>query len=262
MNRLFSSPRWGAVWASLLLVPAPAVAQRSYMDIDAGPIQGRTTQAVFHGESGSDLGAGGQAAAGAAEADSAGTLRWRLRVDLSWIDPSGGFVVTDADGAAGAISFDGGVGAGVRAEYQLSNRLGVEFGALATANIDLAFDLSDNATGSHVGVSSFVPVTLGLNIHLTPGRPVDLYAGPLLALVHYGSVAVRTGIGTGDSPVSAEDDAGIGAIVGLDAPLGDHGWIVQANLRYIDTDMKNSSKALSSSGFNAVIFSIGLGYRF
>jgi outer membrane protein W len=186
-----------------------------------------------------------------------------LVLDFSWIDPSGSGISTNTGGPTVGANFDTGVGAGVRAEYLFSNRFGVEIGVLGTVNVDVSVGSPGGTFGSNVAVSSFTPITLGLNIHLTPDRPVDLYAGPLLALSNYGSIDVSTGTGAANTSVSIDQDVGYGAILGLDVPLGDHGWLVQANLRYIATEMKDSGGAISFSGeFNPVIFSVGLGYRF
>jgi len=112
-------------------------------------------------------------------------------------------------------------------------------------------------------VTSFTPVTLGLNLHLTPDRPVDLFVGPLLALSSYGNVEVSAGVGAATTPVSIDNDIGFGAVLGLDLALGETGWLAQANVRYFATETKSSAGSISFSGrFNPVIFSLGLGYRF
>jgi outer membrane protein W len=207
--------------------------------------------------------ASGPAAPASTETAAAAASWWQLVLDFSWIDPSGSRISTNAGGQVSGTNFDSGVGAGIRAEYHFSNRFGVEIGVLGTVNVDVSVGSPGGTFGSNVAVSSFTPVTLGFNVHLTPDRPVDLYVGPLLALSNYGKVDVSTGMGTATTTVSIDNDVGYGAILGLDLPLGDHGWLVQANLRYIVTEMKDSGGAISFSGdFNPVIFSVGLGYRF
>jgi outer membrane protein W len=207
--------------------------------------------------------ASGPTAPALADTTAAAASRWQLVLDFSWIDPSGAGISTNASGPIVGTNFDTGVGAGVRAEYNFSARFGVEFGILGTVNLDVSIGTPGPAFGRNIRVSSFAPVTLGLNVHLTPDRSVDLYAGPLLALSNYGNVDVSTGMGAASTSVSIDRDVGYGAILGLDVPLGDHGWLVQANLRYIATEIKSSGGVSSfSREFNPVIFSVGLGYRF
>ena len=245
MNRHFLHWRARLTWAALFLVPVLALAQNPIGSTGAVEvISDRRTTATD---------------------GSASIVQkpWRLRLDFSWVNPSGNFNSTYAGWETVGVSFDTGFGAGLRGEYQFSRQLGVELGVLAAGSVDVAAGIFGGTIGSDVGVSGFVPVTLGLNVHLTPNRKVDLYAGPLLTLVRYNSVDVWTAIGVAGTTESIETDTGWGASLGLDVPLGRHGWMVQANLRYIDTDMKDTGGIISfNSKFDPVIFSVGVGYRF
>jgi len=188
---------------------------------------------------------------------------WLLRLDLSWVDPSGDFVTADVGGTTASAGFDTGFGGGVRGEYQFSDRYGVEIGVLGAGSVDVASGIFGGTVGSAVQVSSFALFTVGLNVHLTQDAPIDLYVGPLLALVSYDSVDVRTTIGTATTSVSVDNDVGLGAILGLDVPIGERGWLIQTNLRYVDTDIENSGGIiLINSEFDPLIFSVGFGYRF
>jgi len=265
MNRHFSPWEWAIVWAVLLLAPVSAVAQSKHNAIgnELVAFHAGTTQSTYYRGFGTHLGSGVLEATATTKAAPARRSPWQLSVDFSWVNPSGRVVATGTGDAKGAVNLGAGVGAGLRVEYQFSNRLGVEVGALASANLDITLGGLDNAVEDHFGVSSFSSATVGLNVHLTPGRPIDLYAGPLLAFVRYSGIRVGNGIRAKDTPVSIDNDVGFGAVIGLDVSLGDRGWLVQANLRYIDIDMIGSSGAISAvSEFNPVIFSIGLGYRF
>lgn len=113
--------------------------------------------------------------------------------------------------------------------------------------------------------NSFVTTTplAGKHGKSTPDSPIDLYVGPQLALVRYSNVDMWAGFGAAGASVSVEDDVSWGAILGLDVPLGTRGWMVHANVRYLDTDMKDSGGVSSFNGkFDPVIFSVGVGYRF
>lgn len=187
---------------------------------------------------------------------------WQLRLDVSWVDPAGDFSA-NVGGTTVETSYDTGFGGGFRGEYQFSTRLGVELGVLGASSVKVTSGTFGGTTGTAVEVSSFTPYTVGLNVHLTPDRSVDLYVGPQLALVSYSGVDVRVTAFGASTTVSVDDDVGWGAIVGLDIPLGKHGWLIQTNLRYIDTDIKGSRELISiNSAFDPLIFSIGFGYRF
>jgi len=188
---------------------------------------------------------------------------WRLRVDFSWLNPSGSIVSTDyADKTAG-VDFETGAGAGIRGEYQYSNRFGVELGVLGAGRLKAGFEIPGVADSKGVELGGFTALTLGLNFHLTPGHRIDLYAGPQLVLSRFSGVERLASIGHGGATTSTDDDLGWGVIFGLDLPLGGHGWLIQTNLRYIDTDLKSSGSDISfNKSFDPVIFSVGFGYRF
>ena len=238
MNRHLSHLQKTLIGAVAVLAPVLAIAQGPQMDSSTGTVTG------------TDL-------------TSTPEAYWVLRFDLSWVDPSGSPVSFAGDGHTVWTYFDTDFGAGMRAEYRFSERLGVEVGVLGAGNVDVTSGYFDHSIGSNVEVSGFTPLTLGLNVHLTPDRAVDLYAGPLLALVMYSSVDDWSSHYVGRTNVSVDNDVGWGAILGLDVPLGSRGWMAQANLRYIDTDMKNSGGDISlNSEFDPVIYSVGFGYRF
>jgi len=188
---------------------------------------------------------------------------WILRFDLSIVEPSGAFNSVNVGGGTVESRFATAVGAGFRGEYQFSTRLGVDLGILGAGTVAVKTGILDGTIGSEVTVGSFAPFSLGLNVHLTPDKNMDLYVGPQLVLVSYSGVEVRAAPGGVGNTVSVDNDTGWGAIIGLDIPVGKHGWIIQTNLRYIDTDTNGSGSTISfSSEFNPVIFSLGFGYRF
>jgi outer membrane protein W len=188
---------------------------------------------------------------------------WRLHVDFAVVDPSGNFVVADVDGAGVQVGFDTVVGAGLRGEYQFSELLGVELGALGAGSAGVKTGVFGDLIGTAVGVSSFGSFTVGLNFHLAPNSSLDLYAGPFLAVVNYGNVDVQAGLGGVTTGESVDSDVSWGAIAGLDVPIGGRGWSFQTSLRYIDTKMTSGSDSLSfNSDFDPVVFSLGIGYRF
>jgi len=268
VNQQLSFRKTNLIGAALLLFPALAHAWNPGDDaeraIGQGPIGDRNILASSaYPEPGTASSTDSSAATTSSDAIPTASSGWQLSLDLCWVDPSGTGISTSAGDTLTYANFNSGFGAGVRVEYQFSNRYGFEIGVLGTANVDVSLGTGGRSGRSHVGVTSFAPVTLGLNVHLTPDRPVDVFVGPLLALSSYGNVDVSTGAGAATTPVSIDNDIGFGAVLGLDLALGDSGWLVQTNVRYFATEAKSSAGSTSFSGsFNPVIFSLGLGYRF
>jgi len=187
---------------------------------------------------------------------------WRLRLDFSWVNPSGSIDFVDTDPGFD-FDLDTGFGIGLRGEYRFSDRLGVELGVLGTANISLSTGISRDRFQNEFKVGSFSPLSVGLNVHLTPDSPIDLYIGPQVALVKYGSIDFWTVPGSSEASLSVDDDIGVGAILGLDVPVGDSGWMFHSSLRYLSTDAKYSSEGFSfKNSYDPMIFSLGVGYRF
>jgi outer membrane protein W len=245
MNGKLLTGRTGLAGVAMLLVPVLALAQNPQGDTGINGASGNA-------ETVDDVNL-------AATRD----RPWRLRFDFSWVNPSADVVIFNAGGTSVRTGFGTGAGAGLRGEYLFSSRLGVEVGVLGAGSVGVTSRIFGGTVGSDVEVSGFAPFTVGFNVHLTPEHAVDLYIGPQLALVRYSSVDVWTGWSGANSTVSIENDVGWGVILGLDVPLGNHGWMIQANVRYIDTDMKNSREWIAfDSEFNPVILSVGFGYRF
>lgn len=186
---------------------------------------------------------------------------WRLRVDFGFFDPAGEGITVDTGLTTVSTDLDGGGGVGVRAEYQMSRRFGVEFGFFSGASVDINV-LSGSS--SSVEINSFTPFAVGANLHLTPGSRVDLYMGPQLAWVSYSSLEVGAGPGFAGTTISVDTDLGPAAILGLDIPVGERRrWSFQTSLRYFDTRMEGGSGTNSLDGdFDPTVFSLGFGYRF
>ena len=188
---------------------------------------------------------------------------WQLEFDVAFVDPSSDNVLVNVDGARVNVDFDSQAGVGVRAEYQFAESLAVEFGILATAGFDITVGGLGDTFGVATRISSFAPITAGLNYHFTPGNPVDFYAGPFFAIVRYGDIETEAGTGGVTVRESVDTDFGWGAIVGLDVPIRSGHWSLGANLRYIDTNMKGTSDGDPFDGdFDPFILSFSVGYRF
>lgn len=188
---------------------------------------------------------------------------WQLNFDLAFIDPSGDAVAVGVGPSGVDVDFDSKVGAGFRAGYRFTESWEFELGILGTSSVDVMVgDIAENL-GVATGVSSFSPVTAGINYYFASDSHLNVFAGVFLAAVNYGDVDVEvglTGVATGES---VDTDFTWGVISGLEVPIGAGGWLLQTNIRYIDTSIAAASDGDRFKGdFDPVIFSIGVGYRF
>lgn len=188
---------------------------------------------------------------------------WRLAVDLAFVNPSAETVAVDVGLAGVDVDFDNKAGAGLRAEYRFTESLAAEIGVLGTSSFDVRVGDLGIGLGTSTRIKNFAPVTVGGNYHFAPESRVDLYAGVFAAFVRYGDIDVQASTGGVGTSVSVDTDFGWGAIAGLELPLGAGGWLLQTNVRYIDTNMQGTNDGDPFDGdFDPFIFSIGFGYRF
>lgn len=184
---------------------------------------------------------------------------WRLRFYAASID-------FDSSQSRPRYDLDFGFGLGVNAEYRFSPRLGVDLGVLGGAGVDVAWHELDieGATVATYDTLTFTPLTAGLNVHLTPRSRVDVYLGPVVGLVQYGSLQVRSGSEGVTTGVRFDEDLAIGATVGLTVPFGQQHWSFNASVTALDSQLNGSSPngVRLSENYDATIFGLGCGYRF
>ena len=163
------------------------------------------------------------------------------------------------------VDLDVGAGLGFNAEYRFTPRLGIDLGILSGAAIDIETVGPWPGTGwvSHDAVT-FTPLTAGLDIHLTPDARVDLYACPMVALVHYGGLAVRNGPGGVRTHWDFDQDLAVGATLGLGVPFAHNRWSFQSSLTYLESSLDGSSNSglRLDRSYDSTIFGFGFGYRF
>lgn len=188
---------------------------------------------------------------------------WILRVDLSYVSQSGSSVTVGVGDTTVETGSSSGGGGGIRGEYRFSPRLGLNLGVIGSASFDVSAGIFDGTIGNVIQINGFGAFTAGLNFHLTPESSADLYVGPLLGFVNYSVDTISAGTGGPGTGSSEDNDAIWGIILGLDVPIGERGWLLQTNLRYLDAGFGGSDDNNSVGGdFSPLIFSIGFGYRF
>jgi hypothetical protein len=187
---------------------------------------------------------------------------WNLRFYVASLD----FDVETRTGSTIAYDSTVGGGVGVNAEYRFSRRLGLDVGILGAGGVDVSTRVGGPAGGTVVETETlgFTPVSVGLDVHLTPDHRVDLYVSPLAAWIRYGSVSTRVGPGMVSTTIDADDDLAPGAALGLTVPFGkQRRWSLVAHLMYLASDLSASGSGGTKldSDNNATIFGLGFGYR-
>ncbi len=183
---------------------------------------------------------------------------WVLRVSPTWInsDLSDGIAVgTRGETVTGSDD----LGISVAGEYRFSPRLGLEIGLLAASN-GVGTRVRDGVVVAS-GTSSYGSFTVGPDIHLTPNHPTDVYLGPFLAYTG------RTDVGYAYDEfagVSIDSAFGWGAVLGVDLPVGERGWLLCASVRYIDSvlDGRDGNGDRFDLDFGSTAVGVGFGYRF
>ena len=200
---------------------------------------------------------------------------FNVRAYALWVQPDLDFKRSEVGGEISADA-DGALGFGASAEYQFSDRLGVDLGLFRAApDINLSnyireFDITARATDG----LAMTPLSLGLDIHLLPRDRVDLYLAPFVSWVYYGDLEFFVDesididgqiIRIRDSVrVEAEDDLAYGATLGIDVPFSSRPWAVSAGLRYMWTelDLTDPDGVTEKLDFATWIVSLGLRYTF
>ena len=189
--------------------------------------------------------------------------RWQIRFAVVSMDPSGASVTVPENGESISYNSRSGTGLGMDLEYRASKRLGIDFGVFsASSEIEVEVGYQP-FTVSASGDLKITPICAALNVHLTPDSRFDLYIGPLLAYVRYGSFKLTAGPGLFET-FTTEDDFGFGGVVGLDIGLGSGQWSLNAAVRYIDTTLEATSSdgGPGTTDIDPTIYSLGVGVKF
>lgn len=172
------------------------------------------------------------------------------------------------DASADDDNFGTDVGLGVGVEYRLSRRLGLELG-LITSELSRTESLGgDPPSGTIRFDLRSTPVLARLNLHLTPDAPVDVYAGPVVGHVFNDDldVAVRGEIlgAPADFSVPIEDAFTYGAHLGIDLPVGDRGFFVNAGATYLISEIDADVEPGGADSFDLdlLLAHAGFGFRF
>ena len=197
---------------------------------------------------------------------------WRLRLYGFYMGTSEAPSFVDAAGTVLSSDNDSGAGLGLAAEYALSSRLGLELGVSSADHGD--FRARAAGSGERVEASDTLGVTtlaLSLNYHVTPGATADLHFGAVVAWLDFGDLAIRYDAGNAPPPpapsavnVGLDSSIALGLGAGLDLVLGDGGWLLYSQVRYLPAslDADVSGHSAQSVDYDPWTLGLGFGYRF
>ncbi len=214
------------------------------------------------------LGVGLLIAPGPASADTTPEFEpgWQLRFYVAAVDLDHSSSGLTRPAGTSRIGTDAGGGVGVNGEYRFSRRLGIDLGLFTGGSVDVEASAYRVGGTSRVAYDSltFTPLTVGLDVHLTPASRVDVYVAPLIALIQYGELRTTAGPHGAGTEIDFDEDIAPGLSLGLGVPFGKKGWSFQAHITYLDSSLEGQGVdgLRVSSGYDSTIFGIGAGYRF
>jgi outer membrane protein W len=125
------------------------------------------------------------------------------------------------------------------------------------------------------------PLTVGANFHLVEDGPIDVYIGPMLALVRYSGLGFGTAADldwpwwpldesslSTSTKVSSKDTSEVtwGARLGAGVGFGKKKrWSVQLSLSYLDAALeldRITEPGTTTVALDPLMFSFGFGWRF
>lgn len=201
---------------------------------------------------------------------------WHLRGFGLWIEPDLAIDIPADEETDISAEADGAFGLGLSAEYQFSDRVGLELGIFRASPevileyhlrlFDLSFSVSDDL--------AMTPVYLGLPVHLLPESRIDVYLSPFLAYVRYSDLEFTIHqtfefagqqITLRDSArVSVASDVAYGAMLGVDFPFSSRPWAIATSLRYLATELDATDPEGEGirPDFDSWILTAGIRYSF
>lgn len=165
---------------------------------------------------------------------------WHARLAANWTATTLSLRQVDEDG--NVLRFEGGnsLSLSLGLEGRISDLLGLDF-AIDSARPENRISVTPPGAEEITATArmDLWTVRAGLNFHLLPGRPVDLYLGPTVAWLYApGSSTFRAELGGQTSTVTIEADNsfGWGGTAGADFDLGG-GWTLGVSYTYLKAKM-------------------------
>ena len=173
--------------------------------------------------------------------------RGTFRAGIEWTFPTG---ENNANGIK--TRFNTAVGVALAYEVKYSPLIGLDLSvSYSKPKVEQGNLSSDTST-------KLVPVALGLNLHPIRSKQLDLYAGPAIAYVNYGSLPAT-------SFAKFKNELTWGVRAGVDIPFKDSNWGLNLDLLYLRAKSEVESSVISDkTALNARPFFLTFGacYRY
>ena len=210
-----------------------------------------------------------------------------IRFGLQYVSPTGDLKVTDTGTETivdppGELVFDyedkleadSAIGLFFGYEYMFTDMIGLDFGlGYSKHDVDDTFcytetftpevgepEIIDESGKETIGDVSMMPLTVGVNFHMSKSDKVDFYAGPFIGYVMYGDLSAKE---ADMEDIKLKSDFGYGVTFGLDVPFGGKGWMFSTALKYLSTKAEIDEEGVDEAlDVNPWILQIGVGYTF
>lgn len=206
-------------------------------------------------------------AASATDAAGADNTGFQAKLHGAWFNPDPYVTVTTDSGDDLKVDSADAFGYGLGFEYRSSERWSWSFDLLtAEPKLSLAAEIEPGLSIRTEEAIRATPYLLGLEYHVTPGRPVDFSVALVAAWVQFGDATFNEGNGEFFQVVT-DNKPGIGLRAGIESALGDGPWSFFAEATYLKVDLEaraadDPGYATKEFSYDPIIVSLGVGYRF
>jgi hypothetical protein len=176
--------------------------------------------------------------------------RFEIRADYLWDHFSNSQALIEGNTFT-SLNFNGRPGAGVDFEYRFVPTFGIDFAASQTSMTGK--EVTTNPVGPPVEARAdirVVPITIGIVEHPFQFKHVDFYIGLIAGVVDM----------SGDNFRSAEARFGFGSLLGVDIPIGQSGFAINAVGKVLSSRFSNQFTG-ESHFHDTFLYGGGLTYR-
>ena len=180
---------------------------------------------------------------------------WTVKLYGGLLDSSA-MMEGDGDAAFLRAEAKGSAAFSIGLEYRLAERFGIELSTLfSNIDIDFSAQLGNWTTAKSIQLE-MMPLTLGFNLHLTPGSRFDFYVASSISYVRYGDIEYNIEELEIDERITiGSDSPAFGLALGIDMPFGSSGWSFAAQAQKMWTDAEDIA-------IDPVMILVGFGYHF
>ena len=151
---------------------------------------------------------------------------------------------------------------GLEGEYLFSRRFGLEL-ALHQSRPEIT--IGKEVGNEFVAIRdslTFRPLTMGLDVHVTPDHRADFTLTPLIGYALFSDLQFETFDET--SRLRSSSDLVWGGAATVDVGIGDGSWTVSFALRYLDATLEavDDGGVVTSLDLSPWTTTVGVGYRF